>query len=164
VNGAGHFSLSLTQFVYREIFSQCNIDYLFTSSIAGVGIRMLTVSYDVGCHWFINFWTRMDKLPAALKLFLPILAIHALVPKFHLPSHEEKCHSTYSFNYSKGCGRTDGEGVERNWDELKGQAPSTAEMVSGHRWETLNDCCGWANFRKTMGLGMFPIQHLPVKY
>ena len=140
-----------------EIFSQCNINYLFTSSIAGVGIQMLTLSYDVGCHWFIKLWACMNNLPAALKLLLPTLAIRALVPKFHLQSHEEKCHSTFSFNYSKGCGWTDGEGVECNWDELNGQAPSTAEMVPGHHWETLNDCCRWANFHKTIGLGTFPI-------
>ena len=130
------------------------MDYLFTSSLTGVSIRMLTISYDVACQWFTNFWTRMAHLPDALKLSLPISAVRALVPKFHLLSHEEKCHSAFSFNYCKGCGRAEGEGVERNWDELNGQALSTAEMVPGHRWETLNDCCGWANFRKTMGLGM----------
>ena len=85
---------------------------------------------------------------------LPASVVRALVPKFHLLSHEEKCHSAFSFNYCKGCSRAEGEGVKRNWDELNGQAPLTAEMVPGHRWETLNDCCGWANFRKTMGLGM----------
>lgn len=47
----------------------------------------------------------------------------------------------------------DGEGVERNWDKLNGQAPSTCEMLPGHRWETLDDCAGWVNWRKTMGLG-----------
>jgi hypothetical protein len=58
-----------------NIYSQCNMDYLFASSIVGVGIRMLTVSYDVGCHWFIKFWTRMDHLPAALTSYAisPIL-------------------------------------------------------------------------------------------
>ena len=155
VNGKCYLDFASAIRSYKN-FSQCNIDYLFTSSIVGVGIRKLTVSYDVCCNWFTNFWTRFDHLPATLKSYLPMTAIRALVPKFHLQSHAEKCHSAFSFNYSKGCGRTDGEGVERNWDELNGQAPSTAEMVPGHRWETLNDCCGWANFRKTMGLGMYP--------
>ena len=130
------------------------MDYLFTSSVTGVGLRLLTVSYDVGCQWFTNFWRRMPLLPAPLHLSFSMSGVRALVPKFHLQSHEERCHSRFSFNFSRGVGRTDGEGVERNWDYLNGHGPSTAEMMPGHRWETLDDCCGWSNWRKTMGLGM----------
>ena len=54
-------------------------------------------------------------------------------------------------------GRVDGEGVERNWDELNGQGPSTKEMVPGNRWESLDFCCGHVNWRKTVGLGEFPV-------
>ena len=54
----------------------------------------------------------MTHLPDALKLSLPTSAMCVLVPKFHLQSHEEKCHSAFSFNYCKGCGRAEGEGVE----------------------------------------------------
>jgi hypothetical protein len=53
-----------------------------------------------------------------------------------------------------------GEGVERNWDGLNGHGPLTAEMLPGHRWETLDDCCGWINFRKMMGLGMCDMREL----
>lgn len=130
------------------------MDYLFTSSIAGVGLRMGCISYDVGCQWWINFRRRLITLPKDLHIPPSFLACFtALVPKFHLQGHDEKCHSPFSFNYFTGGGRTDGEGVERNWDELNGQGPSTAEMTPGHRWETLDDCCGWVNWRKTMGLG-----------
>ena len=55
--------------------------------------------------------------------------------------------------YMLGAGRTDGEGVERNWDYLNGQGPSTKEMGPGSWWDTLDDCCGHANWRKTVGLG-----------
>lgn len=128
------------------------MDYIFTNSIVGVGLRMVTISYDVGCQWFTRFSTiRRQRLPAHLQV-LPAW-MRALVPKFHLQSHKDSCHSAFSFNYAAGSARTDGEGVERNWDELNGQAPSTAEMLPGHRWETLDDCCGWANWRKSMGLG-----------
>ena len=96
----------------------------------------------------------MPLLPAHLHLSFPMLAVTALVPKFYLQSHEEKCHSPFSFNFFKGVRRTKGEGVECNWDGLNGHGPSTAEMLPGHWWETLDDCCRWINFRKTMGLGM----------
>lgn len=130
------------------------MDYVFASSIVGLGLRMLTISYDVGCQWWTRFNTvRRQRLPPHLQILPPW--IRALVPKFHLQSHRESCHSPFSFNYATGCARTDGEGVERNWAELNGQAASTAEMLPGHRWETLDDCCGWANWRKSMGLGAF---------
>ena len=129
------------------------MDYVFASSIVGLGLRMLTISYDVGCQWWTRFNTvRRVRLPERLQVLPPW--IRALVPKFHLQSHKESCHSPFSFNYAAGCARTDGEGVERNWAELNGQAASTSEMLPGHRWETLDDCCGWANWRKAMGLGM----------
>ena len=139
------------------------MDYVFASSVTGVGLRMLTISYDVGCQWWTRFNTvRRDRLPERLQT-LPQW-IRALVPKFHLASHQESCHSPFSFNYAAGCGRTDGEGVERNWAELNGQAASTAEMLPGHRWETLDDCCGWANWRKSMGLGMRERHSLYIPY
>lgn len=138
---------------YLEAFRQCNMDYVFASSVVGLGLRMVTISYDVGCQWWTRFnSTRREKLPLRLQALPPW--IRALVPKFHLQSHRESCHSAFSFNYASGCARTDGEGVERNWAELNGQAASTAEMLPGHCWETLDDCCGWANWRKSMGLGM----------
>ncbi|KAF7974955.1 hypothetical protein HWV62_10677 [Athelia sp. TMB] len=138
---------------------QCNMDYIFASSVVGVGVNMLTISYDVGCQWWTRFSSvRRDRLPAHLQN-LPAW-MRALVPKFHLQSHQEGCHSAFSFNYAPGSGRTEGEGVERNWDELNGQAPSTAEMLPGHRWETLDDCCGWANWRKAMGLGSLLLKRL----
>lgn len=128
------------------------MDYIFAYSVVGVGLRMLTMSYDVGCQWWTCFTRlRRARLPEHLQILPPW--IRTLVPKFHLQSHQESCQSVFSFNYAAGSGRTDGEGVERNWAELDGQAPSTAEMQPGHRWETLDDCCGWANWRKSMGLG-----------
>lgn len=134
--------------------SQCNMDYIFASSIINVGLRMVCISYDVSCQWFKRFRIRLPGLPAVLQPPPALLnSLNALVPKFHLQSHEEKCHGPFSFNFCFGSGRTEGEGVERNWAELNGQAPSTAEMTPGHRLETLDDACGWVNWRKTMGLG-----------
>lgn len=139
--------------------SQCNMDYLFASSIQSAGVHFVTISYDVGCQWFTHFWTWAAFLPAHLGLALnfAIGSIFALVPKFHLQSHIEKCHSAFSFNFFKGGARTDGEGVEHNWDELNGQGPSTSEMLPGTRWDALDDCVGWVNWRKTMGLGTYEL-------
>jgi hypothetical protein len=130
------------------------MDYIFASSITQVGLRLITILYDVGCQWFTNFWKRAKHLPPHLGLGLTSKVIHTVIPKFHLQSHIEACQSVFSLNFFKGSGRADGEGVERNWDELNGQGPSTSEMLPGARWDTLDDCCGWVNWRKTMGLGV----------
>jgi len=130
------------------------MDYIFASSISNVGLRLFAISYNVGCQWFTHFWKRAEYLPAHLGLGLASKIIQALIPKFHLQSHVKACQSIFSFNFFKGGGRTDGEGVEQNWDELNGQGPSTSEMLPGARWDTLDDCCGWANWQKTTGLGV----------
>jgi hypothetical protein len=130
------------------------MDYIFASSISSCGLRLITISYNVTCQWFKNFWKRFYYLLAYLKGSIP-KSIRMVVPKFHLQSHGEGCHSPFSFNFFKGGARTDGEGVEQNWDDLNGQGPSTSEMLPGSRWDTLDDCCGWINWRKTMGLGAY---------
>lgn len=121
------------------------MDYIFASSIKNAGVRKVPISYDVGCQWFTHFWRWVAYLPQHLGFGVSFVigSIFALVPKFHLQSHIEACHSAFSFNFFKGGACTDGEGVERNWDELNGQAPSTSEMLPGTRWDTLDDCAGW---------------------
>jgi hypothetical protein len=77
------------------------------------------------------------------------------VPKFHLPPHVPACQAPFSFNFATGVGRTDGEGVERNWSWLNGAAASTSQMGPGSRHDTLDDYMGFSNFRKVTELGKF---------
>lgn len=139
--------------ILTQVSRQCNMDYLFASSVIGFRLPLLQISYDVACQWFVNFWKRMRFLPSPLRLNVPQSAVKPMVPKFHLQSHTEVCHAPYAFNYTEGGARTDGEGVERNWKGLNGQAPSTSEMGAGARYDTLDDCCGHMNWRKTVGMG-----------
>jgi hypothetical protein len=87
------------------------------------------------------------------SLCLPTSTIlRKFVPKFHLPPHKVKCHAPFSFNFATGVGRTDGEGVERNWSILNGIASSVSMMGPGGRWDTLDDFCNFSNWRKTVSL------------
>ena len=131
----------------------CNMDYLFLSSIQSTAIKLLTMSYNVCCQWHTNFWVWQKLLPISLQILLLNQALQLLVPKFHLQHHIDSCHLRYSFNYEKGVGRTDGEGVEWNWDISGAQVASTVEMTSGDCWGTLDNCSGWLDWCKTMGLG-----------
>ncbi|KAJ7490197.1 hypothetical protein B0H11DRAFT_2229118 [Mycena galericulata] len=129
-----------------------NMDYLFFSSIMGITLLSIVASYDIACQWFRNFWERMKAMPAHLRL-PPGIKVQFKVPKFHLPCHVKKCHGPFSFNYTKWVGRTDGEGVERNWSWLNMIARSISVMGPGSRDDTIDDFCGYANWRKTVAFG-----------
>ncbi|KAF8885818.1 hypothetical protein BD779DRAFT_1673532 [Infundibulicybe gibba] len=129
-----------------------NMDYIFLSSVVATTLLMITVSYDIACQWSKHLPSRMKNLPECLHI-PPNLRLQYRVPKFHLPAHVEKCHAPFSFNYTKWVGRTDGEGVERNWSSLNGTARCVAVMGPGGRQDTLDDFCNYSNWRKTVGLG-----------
>ncbi|KAF8215194.1 hypothetical protein K438DRAFT_1561909 [Mycena galopus ATCC 62051] len=129
-----------------------NMDYLFWSSLIGIILLTVVASYDIACQWSRNFWTRASAAPWIMKL-PEHLKIIFKVPKFHLPPHIKKCHAPYSFNYAKGIGRTDGEGVERNWSWLNWAAKSISVMGPGAREDTIDDICGFSNWKKTVDFG-----------
>ena len=81
------------------------------------------------------------------------LSLTYLVPKFHLPAHGIKCQAQYSFNYTRGVGRTHGETVEQEWAYINLAALSTREMGPGARHSALDDSWGGWNWKKTLGLG-----------
>jgi len=81
------------------------------------------------------------------------LTITHLVPKFHLPAHGPKCRAKYSFNYTRGVGRTHGETVEQEWAYINLAALSTREMGPGARHSALDDSWGGWNWKKLLGLG-----------
>lgn len=141
------------------------MDYLFFASIVGIAavIQLILASYDIACQWGKNLRIRMNT-PAIPESFrLPTsTSLQLLVPKFHLPPHVPKCHGPFSFNFTPGVGRTDGEGVERNWSVLNGIAPSVSQMGPGGRWDTIDDVCNYANWRKMVVLREYlDMFHLP---
>jgi hypothetical protein len=95
----------------------------------------------------------MSVYPKVLQLNLKPGTFKFFVPKFHLPAHVISCQTEYSLNYGAGCGRSDGEGVERNWAESNPIGISTSEMGPGHRRDTLDDHFGDSNWKKTTNMG-----------
>lgn len=128
------------------------MDYIFVMSMFLCALNMVIVSYDIACQWAKNFWSRMEKFPDNTRLRTG-LDVQFLVPKFHLPAHVPKCFAPYSFNFRRGVGRTDGEGVERNWSWLNGLARCLSMMGAGGRWDTVDDLCNHHNYKKTVDLG-----------
>ncbi|KIM62429.1 hypothetical protein SCLCIDRAFT_24966 [Scleroderma citrinum Foug A] len=109
-----------------------NMDYAFALALHHSSATVLKVSYDIACQWHKKLRQRMDKMPPHLQLNLQDRDIAFLVPKFHLPAHVTSCQWSFSFNWTKGVGRTDGEEPERGWANLNAAASSTKEMGPGH--------------------------------
>jgi hypothetical protein len=55
-----------------------------------------------------------------------------LVPKFHLLAHVDKCQTAFSFNLTRGVGRTDGEAPERGWSDINPLSSQTKQMGPHH--------------------------------
>lgn len=124
-----------------------NSDYALAGALAGTeDIPYVVVSYDVACQYDRHFRERFEAQFPGIKDFS---RFRFLIPKMHLYAHKESCQFQYSFNYTEGCGRTDGEAPERGWAALNLFATSTREMNGAHRHEVLEDRISDINFRKT---------------
>ncbi|TFY79090.1 hypothetical protein EWM64_g4926 [Hericium alpestre] len=130
-----------------------NMDYIFLSTLMGVIIKMLVSSYDLACQWEKKFWPRIGDFPSDMQQSLAQADVIFLVLEFHLQAHEESCHSKYSSRRTVGMDRSELEGPERNWAWLNGAAASTKEMGPGSRRDTLDDFCGFSNWRRVVGMG-----------
>ncbi|TRM56407.1 hypothetical protein BD626DRAFT_541333 [Schizophyllum amplum] len=131
----------------------CNMDYILLSVIAVLGYAALTVSYDIGCQYMINFFDRMKKVPRALRRDQDALDIIFGLPVWHGGIHEEICRTRHSLKYHDGVGRTDGEAIERIWSLLNPMAWATKYMGAGARHDWLEDKVDSVNFGKLVGLG-----------
>ena len=98
-------------------------------------------------------YVRKSTRDTPLALSNNVKSVLFLVPKFHLPAHVEACNLQFSFNLTKGVGRTDGEAPERGWANINPAAQSTKEMGPGSRRDTLDDHFGDWNWKKMIKLG-----------
>ncbi|KAF7969882.1 hypothetical protein HWV62_25675 [Athelia sp. TMB] len=113
----------------------------------------VVVSYDIVCQWSVHIWERMLQFPEHLRIDREGKRFLFLIPKFHLPAHISKCQTSYSFNFTPGVGRTDGEAPERGWSFIDPLSTSTKEMGPASYRETIDDHFGDFNHKKVIGLG-----------
>ncbi|KAG1820913.1 uncharacterized protein BJ212DRAFT_1550103 [Suillus subaureus] len=131
-----------------------NMEYLILSTLACSPVPVLNVSYDIACQWSKNFWARMETMLTHLHLPCENLNIHYFVPKFHIGAHIEECQITFSWNFGKFVGQTDGEAPEQGWVNINQVASSTKEMGPGTWHNTLDDYFSDWNWKKITALGM----------
>jgi hypothetical protein len=123
--------------------------------LLATALILLIVSYDIACQWHKKLRERMEIFPRDEALSESVQETRYLVPKFHLPAHVEDCNLGFSFNLTRGVGRTDGEAPERGWANINPAAQSTKEMGPGTRRDTLDDHFGDWNWKKIVKLGAF---------
>ncbi|KAF8871241.1 hypothetical protein BD779DRAFT_1613963 [Infundibulicybe gibba] len=140
-----------------------NMDYFFFSSICNTPLIDIVVSYDIACQWSVKLWDRMKTYPHRLQVdSTGQKTFSFLIPKFHLPAHVMACQFTFSFNYNRYVGRTDGEAPERGWSHNNPIASSVKEMGPGSHRDTMDDHFGDWNWKKTSLMGMSLLQKIKV--
>jgi hypothetical protein len=130
----------------------CNMDYIIFSALAGVKLRRIVITYDIGCQWCKNVQRRMEELPDDLKLDLTTM-VKVGIPSWHINGHGKNC-KTFCLSYMDGVGRTCGEEVEMTWAQMNALGTSVREMGPGARHETLNDQWCGSNFQKIIAFRM----------
>ncbi|KAG0693225.1 hypothetical protein DFH29DRAFT_985543 [Suillus ampliporus] len=122
-----------------------NMDYLFFSSMrSSADVSVLNISYNIACQWSKHIWMHMSTFLHQYHIQHHEKSITFLVPKFHLPAHIAKCQTSFSFNFIKGVGCTDGEAPERG----------TCEMGPGSRCDMLDDHFNDWNWKKICAMGL----------
>jgi hypothetical protein len=127
------------------------MDYMVLSALAAVNVPRIVISYDIGCQWSKNLRERISKYNDDLLELPEDTHLEIGIPSWHVNGHGSYCRNNYSLNYLPGVGRTCGEDVEISWSQTNSLAPSTREMGSGARQETLNDHWDGWNLRKIIG-------------
>ncbi|KAL0565932.1 hypothetical protein V5O48_016083 [Marasmius crinis-equi] len=128
-----------------------NMDFIAFWSLMGCLLTLVFFSYDIACQWKTYFFDRMKTYPEYMQL-PQSMQIKFKVPKFHLVSHVTKCLAPFSFNYTEGAAKTDGEGVERTWAWLNTSSRSLSMMSLGGRWDTMDDLANFWNYEKMLTL------------
>ena len=128
------------------------IGTLNSTFIIGYFLTILT-SYDIVCQWLKGLFQRIPRLPEHLHLPINREQLIGKIPKFHFDAHGKKDHAQFSFNYTRGAGQNEGEGIERNWSYMKAGAGQTIEMGPGGRHDVLDDFFGYSNYRKMADIG-----------
>ena len=132
-----------------------NMDYILLGALSGSTVNRLCIVYDIVCQWHKKFADRMLMFPEDMRFDLANKRIEFAVPKGHLNGHGDACKANFSLNFLPGSGRTDGEGVERDWATMNALVASTQEMMPGNRHETIEDHWNYWNWQKVLRLGTF---------
>ncbi|KAF9017036.1 hypothetical protein BDZ89DRAFT_961437 [Hymenopellis radicata] len=138
-----------------------NTDFVLYSLLSRMGLKEVTVTYDIACQYRKHFHERVLALPAELReLGLPEITWG--LPVWHAGVHDIKCEAAESLKYKVGVGKTDGEGIERVWSVFNPLSYMTREEQPGARADDIEDKADSHNFGKNIGLGQTLLRRLRI--
>jgi hypothetical protein len=143
----------LFRFLYADYALASTVQWLTKMDKLDFGL-----TYDVWCHWIVNFFTRAEVLPPNLKLPVGFDLVGG-IPKWHMVGHALGCYARWNINWTEFFGRIEGEAVERFWAHMNQVSGSTSEQGPGVRTDTLNNVVGDLNFQKMITMGKYMLVH-----
>ncbi|KAF9001842.1 hypothetical protein BDZ89DRAFT_968153, partial [Hymenopellis radicata] len=138
-----------------------NTDFVLYWVLSKMGLKEVTVTYDIACQYRKNFKQRIEALPDVLKS-LDIPEIQWGLPIWHGGAHEISCETAESLKYKVGVGKTDGEGIERVWAVFNPMSYMTREEQPGARHDDIEDKVDKHNFGKNIHLGRTLLKRLRI--
>jgi hypothetical protein len=140
-----------------------NVDYSVcnASNYNTAGLRELCLIYDVNCQYLVHFDERLEGVSEYLSRDLD-MELFGAIGKFHLADHVDSCYSKWTLNFMKGAGHIDGEIMETLWSGMNKVSGAARSMSKSHRQETLDDYMRDSNWKKTVGIGKYPLPHLKI--
>lgn len=126
-------------------------------------LKLVISAYGINCQYRVNVRKRLAEIrnkwvTNEVSLLLSMQKYdfpptRAGVGKFHEPAHKTYCRLQYSFHYLPGAVQTDGQAPERIWALVIFLGLRTHEMSCGHKLYTIVYLHGYANWRRTCGIG-----------
>ncbi|KAG2353833.1 hypothetical protein BDR07DRAFT_1454358 [Suillus spraguei] len=90
-----------------------NMDYIVFSALSAFpSTPIVNFSYDIACQWHKKLWQR-----------------------FHIAAHIATCQTNFSFNWTPGVGRTDGEAPECGWSDINRIAAILDDHFGDWNWK-----------------------------
>ncbi|KAF9029676.1 hypothetical protein BJ165DRAFT_1359234, partial [Panaeolus papilionaceus] len=127
-----------------------NMDYILFSSLSGMKLQRVVITYDIACQWSRRLKTRMQDLPD--RLHIPDhVDVRVAVPSWHINGHGKTCQERYNVSYMPEVGRLCGDEIEQTWWTTNGLGVSIREMSPAGRHEVVNDHWNYFNMRKIIG-------------
>lgn len=130
------------------------MDYILFSSLSGMKLQRVVITYDIACQWSRRLKTRMQDLPD--RLHIPDhVDVRVAVPSWHINGHGKTCQERYNVSYMPEVGRLCGDEIEQTWWTTNGLGVSIREMSPAGRHEVVNDHWNYFNMRKIIGFRAF---------
>ncbi|KAF9039648.1 hypothetical protein BDZ89DRAFT_1129259 [Hymenopellis radicata] len=138
-----------------------NTDFVLYTVLSRMGLKEVTVTYDIVCQYKKHFKERIDALPAALRC-LDIPELLWGLPVWHGNVHDVACEASESVKYKVGVGKTDSEGPERVWMVLNPMLYRRKEQHPGAHHDDIEDKINLHNFLKNIRQGHSLLRRLKI--